>query len=155
GVADYIQPKEDIEVKVSKFFAKVNSPVMTGIELDMGGVQADLVYPRNISDLFRGDQITIIGRYKNDSSLNTAVIKLTGTFAGKRQTFTYNGLDFPERAEANTFSHGSGRIGASAGSLNRYAITARTKSCAMRSSISAHGTASLRLTRRTLRPTAV
>ncbi|MEZ5422978.1 MAG: VWA domain-containing protein [Pyrinomonadaceae bacterium] len=103
GVADYIQPKEDIEVKVSKFFAKVNSPVMTGIELDMGGVQADLVYPRNITDLFRGDQITIIGRYKNDSSLNNAVIKLTGTFAGKRQTFTYNGLDFPERAEANSF----------------------------------------------------
>ncbi len=76
GVADYIQPKEDIEVKVSKFFAKVNSPVMTGIELDMGGVQADLVYPRNITDLFRGDQITIIGRYKNDNSLNNAVIKL-------------------------------------------------------------------------------
>lgn len=103
GVADYIQPKEDIEVKVSKFFAKVNSPVMTGIEIDMGGVLADLVYPRNITDLFRGDQITIIGRYKNDSSLNNAVVKLTGTFAGKRQTFTYNSLDFPERAEANTF----------------------------------------------------
>ncbi|HMM81034.1 MAG TPA: VIT and VWA domain-containing protein [Pyrinomonadaceae bacterium] len=103
GVADYIQPKEDIEVKVSKFFAKVNSPVMTGIELDMGGVQADLVYPRNITDLFRGDQITIIGRYKNDNSLNNAVVKLTGTFAGKRQTFTYDNLDFPERAEANTF----------------------------------------------------
>ncbi len=103
GVADYIQPKEDIEVKVSKFFAKVNSPVMTGIELDMGGVQADLVYPRNITDLFRGDQITIIGRYKNDNSLNNAVIKLTGTFAGKRQTFTYNNLDFPERTETNTF----------------------------------------------------
>lgn len=103
GVADYIQPKEDIEVKVSKFFAKVNSPVMTGIELDMGGVQADLVYPRNITDLFRGDQITIIGRYKNDNSLNNAVIKLTGTFAGRRQTFTYNNLDFPERTETNTF----------------------------------------------------
>lgn len=103
GVADYIQPKEDIEVKVSKFFAKVNSPVMTGIELDMGGVQADLVYPRNISDLFRGDQITIIGRYKNDDSLNNAVIKLSGMFAGKRQTFTYSGLDFPVRAEENTF----------------------------------------------------
>lgn len=103
GVADYIQPKEDIEVKVSKFFAKVNSPVMTGIELDMGSVQADLVYPRNISDLFRGDQITIIGRYKNDDSLNNAVIKLSGTFAGKRQTFTYNNLDFPERTETNTF----------------------------------------------------
>ncbi|KXK05703.1 MAG: von Willebrand factor type A [Acidobacteria bacterium OLB17] len=103
GVADYIQPKEDIEVKVSKFFAKVNSPVMTGIELDLGSIEADLVYPRNITDLFRGDQLTLIGRYKNGSSLSNAVVKLTGTFAGKRQTFTYNGLDLPVRNEDNSF----------------------------------------------------
>ncbi|MFN2512469.1 MAG: hypothetical protein ABR568_13755, partial [Pyrinomonadaceae bacterium] len=28
GVADYIEPQEDIEVKVSNFFAKVNYPVL-------------------------------------------------------------------------------------------------------------------------------
>ena len=26
GVADYVEPKEDLEVKVSNFFAKVNYP---------------------------------------------------------------------------------------------------------------------------------
>ena len=35
GVADYVEPKEDIEVKVSNFFAKINHPVLTELQLDM------------------------------------------------------------------------------------------------------------------------
>ena len=65
GVADYVEPKEDLEVKVSNFFAKVNYPVLTDLQLDMGGAQTDLVYPRGIPDLFRGSQVTLIGRYSN------------------------------------------------------------------------------------------
>ena len=49
GVADYVEPKEDLEVKVSNFFAKVNYPVLTDLKLDMAGVQTDLVYPQNTS----------------------------------------------------------------------------------------------------------
>ena len=49
GVADYVEPKEDLEVKVSNFFSKVNYPVLTDLKLDMAGVQTDLVYPQNAS----------------------------------------------------------------------------------------------------------
>src|SRR5918998_408488 len=41
GVADYVEPKEDLEIKVSNFFAKINHPVLTALALDMGGVEAD------------------------------------------------------------------------------------------------------------------
>ena len=36
GAADYVEPKEDLELKVSNFFAKVNYPVLTDLALDMG-----------------------------------------------------------------------------------------------------------------------
>ena len=33
GVADYVEPQEDLEVKVSNFFAKINHPVLTDLSL--------------------------------------------------------------------------------------------------------------------------
>src|SRR6266496_1743922 len=42
GVADYVEPKEDLEIKVSNFFAKVSYPVLTDLKLDMSGVETDL-----------------------------------------------------------------------------------------------------------------
>src|SRR5688500_19157583 len=51
GVADYVEPKEDLEVKVSNFFTKVNYPVLTDLQIDMGGARTDLTYPRGIPDL--------------------------------------------------------------------------------------------------------
>src|SRR5215831_18861007 len=44
GATDYIEPGEDLEVKVSSFFAKVNYPVLTDLHLDLGGIESDLVY---------------------------------------------------------------------------------------------------------------
>src|SRR5205085_1129058 len=64
GVAEYVEPKEDLEVKVSNFFTKINHPVLTDLALDMGGVETDLIYPREMPDLFRGTQVTLIGRYR-------------------------------------------------------------------------------------------
>jgi Ca-activated chloride channel homolog len=52
GAVAYIEPKEDIEVKVSNFFAKVNNPVLSDVKIDWGGVETDLVYPRTTPDIF-------------------------------------------------------------------------------------------------------
>ncbi len=78
GVADYVEPKEDIEVKVSNFFAKVNYPVLTALQLNMAGVETDLVYPRELPDIFRGSQITLIGRYRNAIDLDFVRLQLSG-----------------------------------------------------------------------------
>src|ERR687898_3245050 len=103
GVADYVEPKEDLEVKVSNFFAKVNYPVLTDLQLDMGGAQTDLIYPRSIPDLFRGSQVTLIGRYNNDSDLNGVQIVLTGLAGGTSRRYTFTQLKFPLRAETNEY----------------------------------------------------
>ena len=103
GVADYVEPKEDLEVKVSNFFAKVNYPVLTDLQLHMGGAQTDLVYPRTIPDLFRGSQLTLIGRYGNENDLNGTQIVLTGLSGGVSRSYTYTNLKFPLRAETNEY----------------------------------------------------
>lgn len=103
GVADYVEPKEDLEIKVSNFFTKVNSPVLTDLDLDFGGVQTDLVYPRTLTDIFKGSQLTIIGRYRNASDIENVTLQLKGKTGRETRTFNYSNLDFPMRAEKNEF----------------------------------------------------
>jgi len=103
GVADYVEPKEDLEVKVSNFFSKVNYPVLTDLQLDMGGAQTDLIYPRGIPDVFRGSQVMMIGRYSNANDLKEVELKLTGKSGGTARTYTYTNLSFPLRSDANEY----------------------------------------------------
>jgi Ca-activated chloride channel family protein len=103
GVADYVEPKEDLEVKVSSFFSKVNFPVLTDLQLDMGGVRADLVYPRELPDLFKGTQVTLIGRYRNASDLDNIRIALSAKSGRNLRTFSYDRLRFPLKEEGNDF----------------------------------------------------
>jgi Ca-activated chloride channel family protein len=103
GVADYVEPKEDLEVKVSNFFAKVNSPVLNDLKLDMAGVQTDLVYPKAMPDLFRGSQIILIGRYRNPIDMDFVRLQLSGNANGANKSFFYNNLRFPLREDANDF----------------------------------------------------
>jgi Ca-activated chloride channel family protein len=103
GISDYVQPKEDLEVKVSNFFQRVSSPVLSDLDLDWGPVLADYTYPRQLTDLFRGMQLTIIGRYKNTNDLRDITLRLTGKAGAESRTFSYTDLDFPMRSEKNDF----------------------------------------------------
>ena len=103
GVADYVEPKEDLEVKVSSFFAKVNYPVLTDLDLDLGGVESDLTYPRALPDLFRGSQVTLIGRYRNAADLRAIRLRLSGKNNNQTRTFAYENLSFPLDASDNDF----------------------------------------------------
>ena len=103
GVADYVEPKEDMEVKVSSFFTKVNFPVLTNLQLDMPGVHTDLVYPRDLPDVFRGSQVTLIGRYRNEAALESVRLRLSGRSGGASRSYSYENLRFPLREENNEY----------------------------------------------------
>lgn len=103
GVADYIEPKEDLEVKVSNFFSRISYPVLSDLRLDMAGVETDLSYPRTLPDLFRGSQLTVIGRYRNPIDMNFVRLTLTGKSGGNERKFFYNNLHFVLNEEANDF----------------------------------------------------
>lgn len=103
GIADYVEPKENLEIKVSNFFTKVSSPVLSNLELDFGAVNTDLMYPRTLTDIFKGAQLAIIGRYTNSSDLENITLGLTGKSGRENRTFNYSNLDFPMRADKNDF----------------------------------------------------
>jgi Ca-activated chloride channel family protein len=103
GISDYVQPKEDLEIKVSNFFARVSSPVLSDLELDLGDLQTDLTYPRKLTDLFKGMQVTVIGRYKNGSDLKNLSAVLRGKSGRENRSFNYSNLDFPLREDDNDF----------------------------------------------------
>jgi len=101
GVSDYIEPQEDLEIKVSNFFARVNYPVLSDLKLDFGGVEIDSLYPRAIGDLFKNSQLVIVGRYKNNVS--EATIRLTGKIGSREAAFTFAGQPFPAERGDNAF----------------------------------------------------
>ncbi|MCA1817931.1 MAG: VIT and VWA domain-containing protein, partial [Acidobacteria bacterium] len=103
GASDYVEPKEDLEVKVSNFFAKVNYPVLTDLSIDWGGADTDLIYPRQLPDLFRGSQVTLIGRYRNASDLKNVVLRLSGKTNNQQRSFAYENLRFPANSDDNDF----------------------------------------------------
>ena len=81
----YISENEDIGVKISGFYDKVQSPVLTNLSLSFsGGIKTFQTYPNNLPDLFKGASITIFGRYSGSGSSD---IKLNGTIKGERKTF--------------------------------------------------------------------
>ena len=84
----YISENEDIEVKVSGFYDKVQSPVLTNLSLSFsGGIKTFQTYPNNLPDLFKGASITIFGRYSGSGS---SEINLNGTIKGEHKTFKLN-----------------------------------------------------------------
>lgn len=103
-------------------------------------VLTEYTYPRKLTDLFRGMQLTIIGRYKNTNDLKDITLRLTGMAGKERRTFTYQDLDFPNRNEENGFLPrlwASRRVG---WLLEQVRSNGETKRYATRSSISARAT---------------
>ncbi|HMZ22965.1 MAG TPA: VWA domain-containing protein, partial [Blastocatellia bacterium] len=102
GTVAYIEPNEDLEVKVSGFFAKVNHPVLGDVKIDWGGVQTDLVYPRAMPDVFHGSQLLLVGRYRVGGK-DKVQLTLTGKANGRERRFSYDNLAFPEKQSQNEF----------------------------------------------------
>ena len=98
GRSDYVKPKEPIESKVSSLYAKIKNPVMTKLAVKLQGVRLRDMYPRDVGDLFDGDQIVLTGRYyaddaaklkSDDGGLRRTQLVVTGMYEGKERAFEY------------------------------------------------------------------
>ena len=123
----YIAPTEDIEVKVSAFYSKVRSPVLTDVRLDFGaGMEVFQLYPRELPDLFQGSSLTVFGRYRGEGAVR---VTLRGKVGGHGTPVRVRRPAARARGRADTIS--SRRCGppaASATCWTRSASTARTRS---------------------------
>ena len=84
---EYVLPEENIEHKVSRFYEKVSQPVMANISISAeGNIRLNEQHPNNLPDLFKGDQLVILGRYKtkNKGSDKNIKFELDGNLAGEK-----------------------------------------------------------------------
>lgn len=85
--SQYVLPEEDLEIKVSSFFSKIKEPVLTNPEIKFtGDVHTTKLYPSPLPDLFKGEQMVLVGRYSGKG--DSAVI-LDGNINGLAKKFTY------------------------------------------------------------------
>ena len=96
GTSVYVKPEEDIEIAATNLFRKVSSPAMTslrlrfraeGAESENTGKLVNQMYPKRLPDLFYGEQLVLVGRYK--TATDVAVL-LKGDVAGKSRQLTLN-----------------------------------------------------------------
>jgi len=71
GQTFLVAPQENIEESVSKLYTRIGQVALADVRwqtfLDNGSIYDGFrqVYPAKIQDLFSGDQVTLLGRYKN------------------------------------------------------------------------------------------
>ncbi len=85
GTRSYVEPHEDIEAAVSSLFRKMNEPVLVDVGINFGQIVTKELTPKNLPDLFREDQLTILGRYEGHGD---TVLKLRGIIGSEQHEFS-------------------------------------------------------------------
>ena len=106
GQSEYVRPNENIEASVSRLYARIESPVLTDVALafEFDGVkpeegpQVTRVYPAGAFDLFEGEQMVVVGRYKRSG---TVKIRGTGHIGGAEQKFEFAAELAPRSPDSN------------------------------------------------------
>jgi len=104
--AEFVLPKEDVEVKVAKVFKRLAGPILTDAELEVTtkqGVPAvgrtrDIM-PAVLGDLFEGDQLVLLGQYIGDDPVT---FQISGNYLNKKRTFRFS-FDFDKTHKRNGF----------------------------------------------------
>ena len=94
----YVSDEEDIEIKVSNFYDKIQSPVLSNLKLDFENIDIYQTYPKDLPDLFKGSNMIVFGRYKGNGN---STIKLTGMLNGEKKIFRLNNKFTNDRSEYN------------------------------------------------------
>lgn len=102
GQSEYVRPDENIEDRVSRLYNKIEAPVMTDVAIKFAidespaeaGEPVNRLYPKKVFDLFEGDQLVLVGRYKRHGA---AKVTVTGSVGGQKQSF-----DFPAELTAKS-----------------------------------------------------
>jgi len=97
GQSEYVRPDEDIEDRVSRLYRRIESPMMTDVDVEFvfderkteEGRPINRVYPKGSIDLFAGEQLVMVGRYKKPGAVKVVV---RGSVGGGEQK-----LDFPAK----------------------------------------------------------
>lgn len=95
GRSSYVLPEERIDEAVSGFYQGIQTPVLTSVEIDFGDAMVvDEVYPYPLPDLFAGEQLVVVGRYRAGGTLP---VTLRGMVNGANYVFEYPNQELVDR----------------------------------------------------------
>ena len=96
ATSTYVTPNEDIEVKVSSFYTKIKEPVLANPKLKFpNGIRISKLYPSPLPDLFKGEELVLVGRYKGKGRGD---VLLEGTLGGDKVQLEFP-VTFPAHAD--------------------------------------------------------
>lgn len=99
GTRQYVKPEEDLEIAISSFYTKVSEPVLVNLDLDIRNIKLKDFYPKKLPHLFRGSQLTVLGRYVGKGETD---LVLRGDINGKTHEFS-NKTEFPRQQSDHQF----------------------------------------------------
>ncbi len=110
GQSEFVRPDEDIEARISSLYRRIEAPVMTDVKIEFSmdehkadaGSLTSRVYPRGTLDLFAGEQLVLVGRYRTPGN---AKVVVSGTVNSQPQKF-----DFPAKLVERSGDETSGFI---------------------------------------------
>ena len=94
GQSEFVRPNENIETQVSALYRRIGAPVLSDLKIawDFDTNKSDFekpinrVYPRAAHDLFAGEQLVVVGRYK---MAGAAKVNISGSVDGKPEHFSF------------------------------------------------------------------
>ena len=99
GARDFVRNKERIEVKVDALCQKLAQPALTDVEVKCAGIDVFDVHPTRTRDLFCGEMMQVVGRYR-DGGKHT--VRVTGTQNGVQREFAFE-VEFPKASMQHSF----------------------------------------------------
>ncbi len=99
GLAQYVEPDESIETALSSFYQKIKAPVLSNVKIAYDGVTVKDVYPREVKDIFAGNQVMLLGRYKAGAP---STVQVTGTVNGVQKAYSFP-VKFAETEADHTY----------------------------------------------------
>ncbi len=96
GQSEYVRPNEDIETQVAKLYQRISAPVLVDMKIKFAvkgstsekGKPVSRVYPKDVRDLFAGNQLVLVGRYRQPGK---AKVTISGQVDGQPQSFAFSG----------------------------------------------------------------
>ncbi|QDT49767.1 von Willebrand factor type A domain protein [Symmachiella dynata] len=96
GQSIYVRPNEDIEAQVATLYNRIASPVLTDLAIEFlfeakpdpaTATPIARTYPQELNDLFRGEQLIWVGRYRKSGATK---VKLTGKVGAEPRSFEFD-----------------------------------------------------------------
>lgn len=95
GQSAYVRPNETIEAHIAALHNKIGSPILTSLAVNVeydrvipAGTATPIsrTYPRQLTDLFQGEQLVWVGRYKYGGAVK---VTMTGAVGPENKVFSF------------------------------------------------------------------